>query len=116
PVAVVTVLRLVGITHVWVLVTGLSFTPYVALAGLVPLALAAATRRWLAAGVATLLVVVLAILVVPRFLGGPQSPAGGPALRVATANMRIGGASPRSLVALVRSGHIDLLAVQEYTD
>jgi endonuclease/exonuclease/phosphatase family metal-dependent hydrolase len=115
PVAAVTVLRLVGITHVWVLVTGLSFTPYVALAALLPLALAAATRRRLATAVAALLVVVLAVLVVPRFLGGPQSPTGGPALRVATANMRIGGASPRSLVALVRANRIDLLAVQEYT-
>jgi endonuclease/exonuclease/phosphatase family metal-dependent hydrolase len=115
PVAAVTVLRVVGVTHGWVLVTGLSFTPYVALAGLVPVAVAAATRRRLAAVVAALLVVVLAVCVVPRFLGGPQAPTGGPALRVATANLRIGGADPASLVALVRSSRIDLLAVQEYT-
>lgn len=57
PVAVVTVLRLVGVTQVWVIATGLSFTPYLALAGLVPLALAAASRRWLAAATAALLVV-----------------------------------------------------------
>jgi endonuclease/exonuclease/phosphatase (EEP) superfamily protein YafD len=74
-------------------------------------------RRRGAAALAALAAVVLAIAVAPRALGGPSAPEGdaGPTLRVLTANMHFGGGSATDLVALVRSTHADVLAVEELT-
>src|SRR5262245_49438486 len=58
-----------------------SFTPYAALASLVPLAVCLATKRWWPAAVAGLATVALAARVLPRSVGGPAG-AGGVELRV----------------------------------
>ncbi|WP_460808478.1 endonuclease/exonuclease/phosphatase family protein [Micromonospora zhanjiangensis] len=97
------------------LVQLLAFTPYVAGWALVPLVLALALRRWAAAGVALLAAAALIAAVLPRALPDDQPPAGGPTVRVLTANLLVGGADPDALVALVRELRVDLLAVQEFT-
>ncbi|MFD0967157.1 endonuclease/exonuclease/phosphatase family protein [Plantactinospora endophytica] len=97
------------------LVQLLAFTPYVAAWTLVPLGLALAARRWWAAGVAAVAAITLIGLVVPRALPEGRPTADGTPLRVLTANLLAGAAEPETLVALVRSARVDLLALQEFT-
>jgi endonuclease/exonuclease/phosphatase (EEP) superfamily protein YafD len=83
----------------------------------VVVALALLTRRYWAAAAAVLAVLVLAICVLPRWVGDSRQvpDPGGPRLRVMSVNMRIGAADPAAIVARVRAGHVDLLALQEFT-
>jgi endonuclease/exonuclease/phosphatase (EEP) superfamily protein YafD len=113
--AVWAVVRLFGLDRGYPLVQLISFTPYVAgLALLVP-ALALRLRRRSAAVVAGVAAVALVAVVLPRaFADGGARPTG-PILRVLTANMKVGGADPAALVALVRAQGVDLLALQEFT-
>nr|WP_323374050.1 endonuclease/exonuclease/phosphatase family protein [Plantactinospora alkalitolerans] len=97
------------------LVQLLAFTPYLAAWTVVPLGLALAVRRWWAAGAAALAVIVLVGLVAPRALADEPPVAGGPVLRVLTANLLAGAAEPAALIALVRAHRVDLLAMQEFT-
>lgn len=97
------------------LVQLLAFTPYVAVWSLAPLVLAFALRRWWPAGVAALAALALVGAVVPRALDGGAPAAGGPVVRVLTANLLKGQADPAALVALVRAHRVDLLALQEFT-
>ncbi|MBE1487738.1 endonuclease/exonuclease/phosphatase family protein [Plantactinospora soyae] len=97
------------------LVQLLAFTPYLAAWTVVPLGLALAVRRWWAAGAAALAAIVLVCLVAPRALADEPPVAGGPTLRVLTANLLAGAAEPDAVVALVRTHRVDLLAVQEFT-
>jgi len=96
------------------LVQLLAFTPYVAVASLVPLALALALRRWWPAGVAAVAAVALIAVVAPRAFGGTTD-AEGPTLRVLTANLLAGAGDAETLVRLVREHEVDVLAVQEFT-
>ncbi|MFC6017500.1 endonuclease/exonuclease/phosphatase family protein [Plantactinospora solaniradicis] len=97
------------------LVQLLAFTPYLAAWTVVPLGLALAVRRWWAAGAAALAAVILVGLVAPRALSDEPPVAGGPILRVLTANLLAGAAEPTALVELVRAQRVDLLAMQEFT-
>jgi endonuclease/exonuclease/phosphatase (EEP) superfamily protein YafD len=99
------------------LVQLLAFTPYVAAWSVVPLVLALALRRWWVAGVAAVVVLAFAWVVLPRWVGSgnPASAGGGHPIRVLTANLLFGGADAAALVALVREHRVDLLALQEYT-
>lgn len=106
--------RLFGLERGFPFVEAVAFTPYVALAAPIALLVALARRRWWAAGVAALSVLTLAACVLPRQFGHAR-PGPGPALLVMSANLRIGGADPDAVVALVRDRHVDLLALQEYT-
>jgi endonuclease/exonuclease/phosphatase family metal-dependent hydrolase len=97
----------------------MAFTPYVALASLVPLVAAILSRlRWHAV-TAAVLTGLLAWCVLPRLLPGDGDPVGaradGPRLRVLAANLYIGAADPSALVRLVRDRRVDVLAVQELT-
>jgi hypothetical protein len=114
PLAGFALVRLFGVEHGWPLVPLLAFTPYAALAGAVPVATGFLLRQRWAAGVALVATVTLAGLVLPRALGGPEHHAG-PPLHVLSANLRVGGADPERLLDLVRTGHVDLLALQEFT-
>ncbi|HEX8632460.1 MAG TPA: endonuclease/exonuclease/phosphatase family protein [Catenuloplanes sp.] len=114
PAALWAVVRVFGVDH-GPLVQLLAFTPYVAAWALVPAVLAVALRQWRPAAVAVLAAVALIGCVAPRAVGGPEAPAGGPPLRVLTANLLVGGADAAALVTLVREHRVDLLAVQEFT-
>jgi endonuclease/exonuclease/phosphatase (EEP) superfamily protein YafD len=106
--------RLFGLERGWLLVSAIAFTPYVAAASVLPLALALGTGRWWAAAVAGAAALVLAGCVVPRMVGRAERRAG-TALRVLTANLYLGGADPDALIDLVRQRGTDLLALQEFT-
>ncbi|MGN9808392.1 endonuclease/exonuclease/phosphatase family protein [Micromonospora sp. BQ11] len=93
----------------------LAFTPYAAAGSLAPLVLAVALRRRWTAAVAAVATAVLVVLVVPRMLSSPQPDAGGPTVRLLTANLLAGAADARTLVDLVRRHRVDVLAVQEFT-
>jgi endonuclease/exonuclease/phosphatase (EEP) superfamily protein YafD len=94
----------------------ITFTPYVAFASPVPLLLAVLLRRWAVAAVGAVVVVAFALAVLPRAIGGPNPAVhDGIALRVMTANVYVGAADPRSIVALVQRYRIDVLALEELT-
>ena len=80
-------------------------------------AFAASARRWVAFGAAALACVLLVSAVAPRMLGNGHAAPGadGPELRVAGANLKLGGADPDAVVAIVREHGIDVLCVQELT-
>jgi endonuclease/exonuclease/phosphatase (EEP) superfamily protein YafD len=109
-----TIVRVFGFERAWVGDVSMAFTPYIAIASIVPLLLALSLRQWRAVVVAALTTLALATLFVPRAIGRPD-PGRGPTLRVMTQNMRIGAADPATIVGLVRSQRIDLLAIEEYT-
>jgi endonuclease/exonuclease/phosphatase (EEP) superfamily protein YafD len=106
--------RLLGLERGWVVVCGVSFTPYATLAAVLPLALALATGRWLAAAVAAAAQAVLAGAVLPRTIGRAER-GDGPVLRVLTANLLHGACDPDAVVELVRESNADVVALQEYT-
>jgi endonuclease/exonuclease/phosphatase (EEP) superfamily protein YafD len=111
----VALVRLLGLDSGYPLIQLVAFTPYVAgLCVLVPVG-AALVRRWVAALAALAVSVSLVACVLPRAFGDGGTLPAGPTLRVLTANMRVGGADPAGIVALVRTDHADLLALQEYT-
>jgi len=116
--AVWTVVRIIGFESVFPTVQLLAFTPYVALASLLPVVVALLTRRVWPAVVAAIVTLALAFCVVPRWLAdtdtGPAK-AGGPPLRVLSVNLLVGGATPDAVVALIRAHQVDLVAFQEFT-
>ncbi|MCG5218550.1 endonuclease/exonuclease/phosphatase family protein [Streptosporangium soli] len=115
PFALWAVIRLAGWIPVWQWVPLVAFTPYVAAASVVPLLLAAGTRRRAAGAVALVTCVVLAAAVLPRQFtdGNPES--GDQRLRVLAANLAVGAGDTASLVGLVRELRPDVLALQELT-
>jgi endonuclease/exonuclease/phosphatase (EEP) superfamily protein YafD len=93
-----------------------AFTPYVAAWTLIPVAVTVALRRWNAAAVAALTLLLMAAAVLPRAVpDGDRGPAEGVALTVLTTNMLAGGADPATIVGLVREHDVAVLAVQEFT-
>jgi endonuclease/exonuclease/phosphatase family metal-dependent hydrolase len=99
-----------------VLVQFFAFTPYVAAWSVVPLIAALATRRWLAAAVAAIVLALFAVLVLPRTLtDGDRGPQGGVAVQVMTSNLLFGNADAATVVKLVRDNDVAVLAVQEFS-
>ncbi len=91
----------------------MSFTPQVA-AGALATSLLLRPRG--AAATAALAGSALAAAVLPRAVRRPQPQAGGPVLRVLTANLLAGWASAEAVVGLVRRTDADVLFLQELTD
>lgn len=117
PLALWTAVRLSSWDDWYPAVQLMAFTPYVALCSLIPLLVTIVLRRWSAAVVAALTAVALFACVLPRWSADsdPLAGAGGPALRVLTANVLGGGAAAADLVTLARDQHVDVLALQELT-
>jgi endonuclease/exonuclease/phosphatase family metal-dependent hydrolase len=109
------VLRLTGWDVWYPAVQVLAFTPY-AMTGAamgVPVILAMGQRKQaIVLGVSA---AVLAFCVLPRGIAGGEPLPAGPTLRVASANLLVGGADATELVTRVRSLDVDVLAVQEMT-
>ncbi|MBM0278726.1 endonuclease/exonuclease/phosphatase family protein [Micromonospora tarensis] len=114
PTAFWAAVRLIGLDH-GPLVQALAFTPYVAGFSVLALGLALALRRWWPAALAALAAVALLGVVTPRALASPQPAAGGPTVRLLTANLLAGTGDARTLVELVRRHEVDVLTVQEFT-
>ncbi len=110
------ILRLAGAGTGELLVAAIGATPYVAAAALVPVVVALVLRVWPAAIVAGAVVVVFALLVLPRTFGGPtEASLPGPPLRVLAINMKLGGGSAEELVGLVEELRPDVVSVVELT-
>jgi endonuclease/exonuclease/phosphatase (EEP) superfamily protein YafD len=107
-------LRVSGIDPLWPLSAMLAFTPWVIVPSTIATVLAILLRTWPAAVAGAVVTLVLAAVVVPRAWGSAAPPEGVP-LRVMTANLRVGGADPETIVRLIRDEHVDLLALQEFT-
>jgi len=74
------------------------------------------TKRIWPAVLALLATVALAACILPRWIADSDPvPVDGPVLRVLSVNMLMGRADPVRIVALVRTGKVDLLALQEFT-
>ncbi|WP_425271080.1 endonuclease/exonuclease/phosphatase family protein [Micromonospora noduli] len=114
PTALWAAARLLGLDR-GPLVQALAFTPYVAGASVLVLALALALRRWWPAALAALAAVALLGTVTPRALASPQPAAAGPTVRLLTANLLAGAGNAETLVELVRRHQVDVLTVQEFT-
>jgi endonuclease/exonuclease/phosphatase (EEP) superfamily protein YafD len=91
-----------------------ALSPYLAAAGLVAMILFAVVRRWVLTIVAALLCAVMLMVLMPRFLGPEKSTVPSVPVRVLTANLSLGEADPRAVVALARDT-ADVLVVQEMT-
>jgi endonuclease/exonuclease/phosphatase (EEP) superfamily protein YafD len=117
PFALWVVARVFGLERGFPAVQLIAFTPYVAVASLAPVVLALLTKRIWPAVAAAVVTVAFAACVLPRWISdGDVGVPEGPTLRVLSVNMLIGRADPDRIVSLVRSGAVDLLAVQEFTD
>jgi endonuclease/exonuclease/phosphatase family metal-dependent hydrolase len=89
----------------------LSFTPHAAAAAL----LGSLLPRRGGAATAALAAAALAVAALPRAIRRPQPQAGGPVLRVLTANLLFGRASAEAVTGLVRRHGVDVLFLQELT-
>lgn len=108
------IVRVSGLELPYPVAPALAFTPYVAPAAVIPVAAALLLRRGAIAAVALASGVVLALVVLPRGLGGPQDPpAGADRLTVMSVNVLLAGADPGEVMALVREHDVDALALQE---
>lgn len=109
------VARLTGADRVrWLetpVVPVLSFTPHAAAAAL----LGSLLPRRGGAATAALAAAALTAAALPRAIRRPQPQAGGPVLRVLTANLLVGRASAEAVTALVRRHSVDVLFLQELT-
>ncbi|KUI46205.1 endonuclease [Mycobacterium sp. GA-1199] len=89
-------------------------SPYLTITAIASMVLFAVARRWAATIVAAALCVVMLAVLAPRYLGPEETGVPTVALRVLTANLGMGGAEPRAVVALAASA-ADVLVVQEMT-
>ncbi|MFF1608157.1 endonuclease/exonuclease/phosphatase family protein [Amycolatopsis sp. NPDC058278] len=115
PLALLAALRLVGFDGGWYTLVALSLTPYAAAAGLLVGGLSLALRRWWTGGVALVLALALAVLVLPRASASEQRDVHGKTLRVLASNLLYGRADPKAVVDLVREQRIDVLNLVEMT-
>ena len=108
------IVRGFGLEFGYPLVPLMAYTPYFAVAALVPLAVALLLRAWVAAEVVTLCGLLLLATVVPRVTGGAEAAEpGATELRVVSANIYRGQADLQELMEIVRDTDADLLSVQE---
>lgn len=91
----------------------MAYTPYALLLSLLSLLVVVLLRRWLAAGFLMIAVLGLAVLVLPREIGGPEEVPGGRSVRVLTFNMAKGNANSTELLELARVRDADLVFLQE---
>ncbi len=116
PVAVWTLLRMLGVDSGFPLATAMPFTPYVAVAALLVAGVALALSNWAATAVAAISTLCLAAVVLPRAIGdGTVDAAGRETLGVLSTNIHRGTGDPDAVVALVERFHPDVLSVQELT-
>lgn len=111
------VVRTLGLERGYPMVPLLAYTPLMAVAAVVAVAVAALLRRRAAAVCVAVLAAVLVASIAPRVLGGPSRAEGGsgPPLRVLTANLYQRPGTAAGVVEMVRELQPDVLSVQELT-
>jgi endonuclease/exonuclease/phosphatase (EEP) superfamily protein YafD len=116
PILIWTAIRLFGLEGGYPLVAMMAFTPFVAIAALLVAGVAVALRNWAAAALATLAMLCLAAVILPRTIGGETAEAAGhETLTVLSTNIHHGTADPDAVIGLVDRYRPDLLSVQELT-
>jgi endonuclease/exonuclease/phosphatase (EEP) superfamily protein YafD len=116
PVAMWTLIRVLGLDRGFPVVPLMAFTPYMAVAALLVAGVAVALRNWAAAAVTGVATLCLAAAVLPRAVGdGTADAAGHETLTVLSTNVYRGHADPDAVIALVDRYQPDLLNVQELT-
>ena len=116
PFALWAAVRLFGLEARYPWVKLIAFTPYVLGLALVALLVVVLLRRWAPSAVAALAVVVLAVSVLPRALGGPDEPVtGGRTMSLIAFNLAKGKADLNQLLKISRDREVDLLSLQEVT-
>ncbi len=115
--AIWALVRLTGIEAGYPLVPLIAYTPYMAVAAVIPIAIGLSLRRWAPAALSAVAGIYLVIAVLPRVLpdGAASQRLGGPTLSVVSANSHRGEARFLDLIRLVRAQHADILNVQELT-
>lgn len=109
-------LRVFGLGRGFPLAPLMAFTPYATVAAFLVAGIALALRNWAAAGVAALVTLLLATVVLPRAIGDDTvDPAGRETFTVLSTNIHHGTADPAAVLALVERYEPDLLSVQELT-
>jgi endonuclease/exonuclease/phosphatase (EEP) superfamily protein YafD len=109
------VLRIGGLERGYPLVQVVAYTPYVLMLSLLALLFVVLCRRWLAAGFLALAVLALALAVLPRVIGGPESVPGGRPVRILTFNLAKSRADTRAVVDEAATRQADLVFLQELT-
>jgi hypothetical protein len=109
------VIRTFGLEGGTRLVPLMTFTPYMGLLSLIPLAVALVLRRRRVVAVAVAVCAAFAFALVPRALPGPQPDVDGPTIRVMASNLFVGAGDARAVVRLVRERRVDVLALVELT-
>jgi endonuclease/exonuclease/phosphatase (EEP) superfamily protein YafD len=111
------VVRLGGLERGWPVVPLLAYTPYAAAIAVLAAVVSALLRARAAAVAGGLAAIALIAVVAPRAVGGAPDAAGssGVVLRVLSANIEHGRASPQALLAIARRERADVLSVQELT-
>ena len=99
----------------WKVPAAEAFLPYAAAATAAVLVLAALARARAAAAIALIGLLILVAPRVGRATADPQPAARGPVITVATSNIYVGEADTAALTRLVRTRHIDILAIEENT-
>jgi endonuclease/exonuclease/phosphatase (EEP) superfamily protein YafD len=92
----------------------IALTPYAAVSCLLPLAVLLWRRQWLPSGLVVVALVLFAVAIAPRVLGGqPADYPDGRHLRVLTVNFELGAEAADDLMAIVRDEKVDLLVLQQ---
>lgn len=99
----------------WPVVVLVSFTPYIAAATVLPIALSIWLRAIRLLTAAVLCACALVVLLIPRALADNDQVAGGPKLNVMSVNLLAGGSDLDTVIELVADNDIDILSVQELT-
>ena len=108
------VVRGLGLELGFPLVPLMAYTPFAAVAAVVPLAIALLLRAWLAAEVVAIAGLLLLAVVVPRATGDAETAEpGATELRVVSANIYKGRADLQQVMEIVRETEADILSVQE---
>ncbi|MFT4049363.1 MAG: endonuclease/exonuclease/phosphatase family protein [Solirubrobacterales bacterium] len=113
PWLIVVLVRLLGVDRIWPLVPLVAFTPQTLLTLLVPLVVALVLRAKWSVAIVGAAMISLAFVIAPRLITNDQPAASGKTLRILTANLLHGDASPAPLVAAIRSSRADVIALQE---
>jgi endonuclease/exonuclease/phosphatase (EEP) superfamily protein YafD len=111
--AVALVSRYLPISNEVVLIIAAA-SPYLTVAGVVAMVLFAVARRWVFTIVAAVLCAVMLATLLPRYIGPEKAALPSAPVRVLSANLGMGHADPRAVVALA-SELADVLIVQEMT-
>ena len=108
-------LRLLGIDGDHVMVVLLAGTPYAAGGGALLVLFAMLFRRWAVAVVALAFTACLGAAVAPRAFTAPRPIGVGPTVRVLSLDLAQGRADAATVVSLIKSQNVDVVAFQELT-